>query len=221
MKNRGQAASKALMLCASVTVFALSTPASAGPIDFNAGLDPAFSYVGVDHYFGPQGAEGGFNNMIVATSSLGGVFNRGPASPSIFTWLGQGTFDLNSFLIAGAWGNQTLTIQGWKDGALLQFAEVAVTTSPLNFAPGWKDLNELRILIDPTGYTDTTQFAGFGQHWVLDNLSVNENLNSVSSPATSILLGAALAVLVWSRRRRLVSNWGTFYLLLSASFYKN
>ena len=186
-----------VMTC--VMFLGFGAAARADVIDFESGLDGLFTYAAVSAY--SDGCSSclpgtGYQQILDATGSQGAVFNPFAQSPSDFLWNGPGTFDLTSFLIAGAWGDQNLTIEGWNNGALLYSAILPVTTTPETFLPNWHGLDQLRIVIDPAGYTQTV-FEGGGQHWALDNLTVNE---SVPEPASILLLGGGL--LAVARRRR-------------------
>lgn len=174
--------------------------AQADVIDFEGGLDASFTYIDVNEYSSGCSAcfaGTGYQSVLDATASNGAVFNPDAASPAAFTWNQAGTFDLTSLVIAGAWGNQTLTIQGWSGGLLVQSAGVAVTPAAIVFAPGWVGLDEFRILTDPAGYTDTVD-GGSGQHWALDNLTINQN--AVPEPATLLLLVTGVTAAAYRRR---------------------
>jgi hypothetical protein len=109
---------------------------------------------------------------------------------------------LNSFVIAGAWGNQTLTIEGWNDGALLFSNLLPVTTTAFTATFDWLDIDLLRIIIG-TDFVETVE-PGIGidrREWTLDNIVINEAL-SAPEPGSIALLGVALAGLVCSRRRK-------------------
>lgn len=190
------------LLLSSVLMVTVSPAAQAAVITFEAGLDAAFSYAGVDPYSAGCGAcfaGTGYQSVLDATASNGAVYNPFATSPSDFLWNGAGTFDLTSFVIAGAWGNQNLTVEGWNNGVLVQSAVVAITPTAAVFSPNWSGLDQLRILIDAAGYTDTVA-GGDGQHWALDNLTINAN--RVPEPATLLLLGGGLAAVARRYRQR-------------------
>ena len=185
----------------SVLVFSgWAASANATLIDFESGLDSAFTYSGVTSG-GSVTAGSGYDSVLNATSSNGLVFNPGAISPSSFSWNSSGTFDLTSFIIAGAWGNQTLTFEGLNSGSLLFSTPFSVTPTAVSFVANWVGIDQLRILIDPNGYTHTVS-NGSGQHWALDNLLINENSSQVPVPATLALFGLGLAGLGWSRRKK-------------------
>lgn len=175
--------------------------ANATLIDFEAGLDSAFTYSGVTNGTPFDASPGtGYVSVLNTTSSNQFVFNPSGASPSSFNWNSSGTFDLTSFIIAGAWGNQTLTFEGLNNSSLLFTTAFAVTPAAVTFVANWSGIDQLRITTGPTSYTNTVS-GGSGQHWVLDNLLINENPSQVPAPATLALFGLGLAGLGWSKRK--------------------
>ena len=174
-------------------------------IDFEDGLDPAFTYSEVGVYYGVRqyGSEGGYEKLAEATPGGYVAYNPDMESPSDFYWNGSGTFDLISFMIAGAWGSQTLTIQGLNNGSLLESASLDVSPDPITFMPNWFGLDQLRILIDPNGYIDTVD-GGRGQHWALDQIVINESVATVPEPGTLSILLLGLLGLSFRRNRKLV-----------------
>lgn len=189
------------LIAASLLIW-LPISANATLIDFESGLDPVFTYSGISLYTGNIGSGStGYSQVLDATSSNSAIFNPSEASPSDFFWNSAGTFDLTSFVIAGAWGSQTLTIEGWVTGGLLFSSTLDVAPTPVNFTPSWVGIDQLRISTDPAGYVDAN-LGGAGQHWALDNLLINENSAPVPVPATLALFGLGLAGLGWSRRKK-------------------
>ena len=169
-------------------------------IDFeDGGLDPFFSYSGVGTF--PNIESGtGYDNVLAFTGSNWGAFNPFETSPSTFIKAAPGTFTLNSFVIAGAWGTQTLTISGLLNNNLQFTTELGVSTAAQVFSPNWSNIDEVQITIG-NDFVDTNPIdTGTGQHWALDNISLNAN--DVPEPSTLTLFGFGLAVLAITRRKR-------------------
>jgi len=194
---------KALVACATLA----AGVAQASVITFEGGLDPTFTYSGVDVATVPVATTSGYNNVAAATASTHVAFDPNAISPSDFFIAGPAatTFTLNSFVIGGAWGSQTLTIQGFNNGAMLFSSALAVSLTPVVFAPGWAGIDQLRI-ITGTDFVLSPLVVGLGngQHWALDNLTINEAVVRVPEPATLALL--ALGLLGFALRTRVRSN---------------
>lgn len=175
--------------------------AQATIITFESGLDPTFTYSGVDVATVPIGQVSGYNNVAAATASSRVAYNPYAVSPSNFYLAGLPTsvFTLNSFVIAGAWGTQTLTVQGLNDGALLYSSALAISLTPTTFLADWVGIDQLRILIG-NDYVPTPGVSGAGQHWALDNLRINEAI-TVPEPATLFTFALGLLALGLLRKR--------------------
>jgi hypothetical protein len=175
--------------------------AEATVIGFEGGSDPIFTYVGVDFAATPIATVSGYNNVAAFTSSTWVAYNPGEVSPSDFFLAGSpiDTFDLNSFVIAGAWGTQTLLIEGLNDAALLFSTSLAVSLTPALFTPNWSGIDQLRISIG-NDFVQDQSLGGAGQHWALDNLTINQS-SAVPEPSALPLLALGLAGLCVSRRR--------------------
>lgn len=111
------------------------------------------------------------------------------------------TFDLASFVIAGVYGAQTVTVQGFDDGALMYSRLLAIDVTPRLFLAGWTAIDELRILVGTDFVVDSrhTSAAGF-RNWAIDDMQYN--LTSVPVPAASVLFLGGSLPLVLPRRAR-------------------
>ncbi|TCI04718.1 hypothetical protein EZV61_01740 [Corallincola luteus] len=176
-------------------------------IGFEDGLSPLFTYSDVTYssdYYGYAGEDDtGYNSVIDFTESKAHVYNGYEASPSDFIWSDvDGSFDLGSFVIAGAWGNQTLTIEGFNDGALLYSELLDVTIEAFEAIFNWSGIDQFRINIDPNGYVHTAEASGSGQHWALDNIKVNEFVSKDVPAPAAIFLAMLAGIGLLSARRR-------------------
>lgn len=142
----------------------------------------------------------GYDSVHTATGGPYIAFNSFAASLASFDWNGTGTFDLNSFVIAGAWGSQTLTIRGYTDAVLTYTAELFVDTAARIFQADWVGLTSFSIatgndfLLDPDA-------NGTGQHWAINAIRINEALSEVPLPAAAWMFLAGIAGALGLRRK--------------------
>jgi hypothetical protein len=191
---------KRLMFAFAALVFAvLPSLSQATVIDFNNGLDPFFTYSSV--ILTPTiFPNSGYGHMAVYTGGGLGVLNPSAAPLATFTKAGPGSFDLDSFLIDGAWGTQTLTFQGWSNGSMLYTASAFITPDPLLVILRWNGIDQFKIAIGDDYVTDTS-LNGSGRHWVLDNMVVNDRAANVPEPGSLALFGLGLIAAGASLRR--------------------
>ena len=105
-------------------------------------------------------------------------------------------------MIAGAWGSQTLKVEGLLGITSLFTTFLPVTDAAQVFVANWTGIDAFRVTIDPNGYVDSGT-PGIGQHWAMDNIVINEN--SVPEPATLAILGLGLAGVGFIRRKKLAA----------------
>lgn len=177
--------------------FCLPSVASATVIDFNGGLDPFFTYNSIS-VIGLVQANSGYDNMFNLNGGGLAAFNPFAASNTSFVKAGAGTFTLNSLLVDGAWGNQTLTFVGLASGTTLFSTTFGVSTAPSLVNFNWSGINELRV-ITGNDFVHNDTLSGSGQHWVIDNITVDES--RVPEPAPLALIGLGIAGLLASRRK--------------------
>ncbi|KGK40957.1 hypothetical protein LH51_18590 [Nitrincola sp. A-D6] len=149
-----------LLLCASQLT-------QAATIHFNAGgssqltLSPSF-------YMDNTEASGLTNSGYASVSSATGgpyiAYNGNAAPLTTFDWNSPGTFDLNSFVIAGAWGSQTLTISGYSGAVLTNTAQLFVDTAASVFQANWLGLTSFSIATG-NDFLRASNVIGNGQHW--------------------------------------------------------
>jgi hypothetical protein len=189
---------KALIAC--IAIFSFN--ASAALIDFESGLDPLFNYTGVMTGASVVAPNSGYDEVGAFTGSASLAFNPNAVSPSTFSWASAGTFDLTSFVIAGAWGSQTLTIEGLFNNNVVNSALFAVDNTQASvFSANWSGLDAFRITTG-TDFIQNDTLNGSGQHWALDNVLINENNVAVSTSGSAMLFALGLAGLLVSRRKR-------------------
>jgi hypothetical protein len=176
--------------------------ANAALVSFASGGNSAFTYSEVSFLDGNTAARqsSGYEAVVTATSTDYAAYNPGAASPSTFTWNSVGTFDLTSFVIAGAWGSQTLNIAGYNGASLVDSANYFVTQAASTFTANWSTLTHF-IITTGNDHIDSGIGNGSGKHWALNDITVNENLNAVPVPAALFLLAPALLGFMGFRRK--------------------
>lgn len=179
----------------------LSLSAQATVINFSQAGHPDFTTTSVNYTNGAAQTTSGYRAISDATGNQYVAFNPSAAPSSSFNWANAGTFDLTGFAIAGAWGSQTLTIEGYNGSNLMNSLDFDVTTQASDFIANWSDLTSFVINIG-TNFVDNPNINnGSGQHWAMNSLVINENV-SVPAPASILLLGLALVGAGFSRKRK-------------------
>ncbi|MCU7853235.1 MAG: PEP-CTERM sorting domain-containing protein [Candidatus Thiodiazotropha sp. (ex Monitilora ramsayi)] len=184
-----------------LSVAALSAQATV--ISFSATGDSNFTTDGVNFLDGASYQPSGYQNVANVTGSDYVAFNPWEVTPSTFTWANAGVFDLNGFTIAGAWGSQTLTIEGYYGGTLVDSLDLFVDTTPTFFNAEWASLTSF-VIHTGNDFVDDPQYYGGGQHWAVNDLVINEQFASVPEPASIILMGLGLIGLGFTRKRKAV-----------------
>ena len=138
------------------------------------------------------GTVSGYHNGVVSGTNI--LYNSGAQTVSI----NSGAFDWNGAFFTGAWNNG-LSIQaiGYIGGVEAFNQTIIVGTS----GPSWFDANFIGIdslTISSFGGTDDPQYAGGGQHFAMDNFTLNA---SVPEASALILLSFGLLGLGVARRR--------------------
>jgi len=149
----------------------------------------------------------GYQNGVVSNPNV--AFNR-YGDPADFS--SNPPFTFNSVYLTGAWNDGLhIEVQGFNGANLIYDRTVRVNTSgPTLFNFNYLNVTEVNFISFggvPHGY------IGEGEHFVMDNLTINELVSSV--PETSeycmpIALGALLAFGAVQRRRRVASRHPVF-----------
>ena len=168
-------------------------------IGFEGGADPLFTYSGVDFVSTPVSDVSGYNNVAAFSGSTWVAFNAFEATPSSFFIAGSPaiTFTLHSFVISGAWGSQTLTVEGFNNGNLLFSSALGISLTSKTFSPSWTGIDELRISTG-SDFVDDPTATGIGTHWALDNLTITP----IPEPEVYAMLLAGLGLLGFMAHRK-------------------
>ena len=203
-------ASAALAALAAAVASLIGPTAHASVIGFEAGLDSFFTYSDDVTLGSSTTTNSGYASALLATASSRYVFNAYAASPSTFSLAGAAddTFLLNSLVVAGAWGKQTLTFKGFNNGQQLfsVLADVSTTAQTLNL--NWLGIDVLQVYTGPATFVRSDSVIGSGTHWAIDNMVVDQpvmvfgSLQAVPEPASLALSGLALALVAATSRRR-------------------
>ena len=134
----------------------------------------------------------GYESMVNATGNKWVASNYAEASPISFVSI-SGLFDLDSMWLAGAWGDQTLTITGWANGVqVFQDDNVKIgKTAQEYFFTGFKGIDTLTI-------ERGSEWINGGNAWVLGSMAVTP----VPEPEAYAMLLAGLGMVGVMVRRR-------------------
>jgi hypothetical protein len=176
--------------------------AKATVIDFESGLDPVFHYTGASALTSSLSINSGYDAVTTFTGSSGLAFNPNETSPTTFSWADSGsTFDLDSFVIAGAWGRQTLTIEGILNNTVVHSARLAVDNVLVDvFSAHWFGIDAFKITTG-NDFALCNNVSGIGQQWALDNLIINEP-SPVPVPSAAWLFSSGLISFIGMRKNR-------------------
>ena len=159
-----------------------------------------FTTNGINTLNGATYAPSGYNSVALATSTdyvgYGGWTQN---STSSFTF-DSGTFDLDGFTTAGAWGSHTLTIEGLIGATVVESTTFHVTTSASFFSIDWKGLTSFTITNPGTDFVDDPTLNGSIHQYALNDIIVDAN--AVPIPSAVWLFGSGLIGLISVARRK-------------------
>ncbi|MDR2014248.1 MAG: FxDxF family PEP-CTERM protein [Azoarcus sp.] len=186
-----------------VFAFASTAQASTEVVDFGSGGSSFFTtnirevfYVNtaLSDYSGS-----GFKNLADATGSQWVATNFRETSSASFSSSSGGLFDLNSVWFAGAWGNQTLTITGYANGAAVYSTNVDITMTAQQYDfTGFLGIDKFTITTNGNFVRDPSSPRN-GLNWALGSV----NVTTVPEPEAYAMLLAGLGLMgAMARRRR-------------------
>lgn len=213
---------KLCLLAVPVCLFAGA--AQADVLDFSTGFGPFTP--GYDDYSNPEFSLGNFymylanpnGHKSLGEASDGGWYAGGvtstfypgyePLTANLYLIDSSATFTLNSFLIATAYGTQTLHIVGYNNGTQLYFTDVETSQYASLVTLNWAGIDQFAIT-QGDDYDQTSSFPFEviqDPTWGLTNLtyeiSTNSGNSNVPEPGLLALLGIGIAGLGISRRRK-------------------
>lgn len=139
----------------------------------------------------------GINPMGAAVADLywDGGLDGGSNTP--LNLLLADTFDLAQFHVAGVYGAQTLTVQGYNNGNLLYQDSLFIDLTPQVFRAGWLGIDQLRFLAGADYSLDPAHAdAGGNRYWAIDDLVFDASLSEVPLPAAIWLFLSGLLPLL-------------------------
>ncbi|MDR2015742.1 MAG: PEP-CTERM sorting domain-containing protein [Azoarcus sp.] len=142
---------------------------------------------------------GGYQNVAEATSSQWVAYNPDEYSPSSFTSASGELFNLDSFWLAGAWGNQTLTVTGYANGKQVGDSvpiEVSIAATEY-FFPDLRGIDMFTIALG-NDYVHDSSVTGDARHWALGSMTIS----AVPEPATCAMLLAGIGIVGAVTRRQ-------------------
>lgn len=171
-----------------------SSVVNATTITFEPFLDEFFVYDNV--VLMTTAASGnGYASVQDYTGTTHIVRNSAVFPSSSFTMSSPGTFDLTSLVIAGAFGNQTLTIEGLRNSSMIYTVDLGITTTAQLFSPtGWDDIDQF-IIYKGSDYVDVYNPGFIRPIWALDNIVLTEN-PVVPVPGAILLFRSGLIGLI-------------------------
>lgn len=126
----------------------------------------------------------GINPMGAAAADLYWDGGLDGGSNSLANLLLADTFSLTQFHVAGVYGSQTLTVQGYNNGNLLYQGSLFIDLTPQVFNAGWSGIDQLRFLAGNDYSLDPAHAdAGSNRYWAIDNLVFDESIPEVPLPA--------------------------------------
>jgi len=184
-----------------VLLSAFVVPAGATLITFDDLTGVPLNYSGFTWY--------NFGYYYGAAAPTGSGYYNGMVSSPIVVYNGNGydayisddtTFTFNSAYFSAAWNTGlNIDIAGLLNDELVYFQTIVVNpTGATLFTFNWTGIDELYF--QSYGGTDTVE-GGFGTHFVMDNLTVNESTSTVPLPGAVWLLGSGLLGLAGFRKK--------------------
>ncbi|RRQ22892.1 hypothetical protein [Thiohalobacter thiocyanaticus] len=139
----------------------------------------------------------GINPMGAAAADLYWDGGLDGGSNSLANLLLADTFSLAQFHVAGVYGSQTLTVQGYNNGNLLYQDSLFIDLTPQVFNAGWSGIDQLRFLAGADYSLDPAHAdAGGNRYWAIDNLVFDESISEVPLPAAVWLFLSGLVPLL-------------------------
>ncbi|HZU43628.1 MAG TPA: PEP-CTERM sorting domain-containing protein [Terriglobales bacterium] len=146
-----------------------------------------------------NGTQSGYwNNNISPNNELFDPFG----APAQLGAKGDPTFTLTSFWTGAAWNDgENLSIIGLFNGTQLFSTNVTIgTQTPTFVSLNWSGINEVDFT--PSGGTNHG-YNGSGEHFIIDDLTINGSGGQVPEPASLFLLGSGLVTLGGIARKRM------------------
>ena len=160
-------------------------------------IAPGYSGLQWNNFLVLDGVNHGASGYTLSAISPNNVAFNGFGGPATFS--SASAFTFNSAYITAAWNDGLqLTVTGSLNGVQVDTTTFTVNTSGSTLETfNWSNIDS--VTFTSFGGTPNPNFTGSGEHFAMDNLTINA---TVPEPSTVFLLGLGLLGLMATARRK-------------------